>query len=335
MAPVLIETRGVLVRLESHHLVLLSPKGEDGGRSRLRTVPLAEVEHLILVEGVQITTEALCELSRAGLSIQLVDRWHKPVGSVASAGHKGVSLRLKQYRKTDEPGFALGVARQLIGAKIANQKRLLQKLQSNRPTIPAAEVAMFSDYERAATRADQISSLLGVEGASTALYFSVWARFLPAEFPFERRSTRPPHNAVNACLSFISTLVYAEICSQLHQARLDASIGLMHVPDDSRNSLALDFMEPFRPAFVEALTLRLFAHRMLGGGDFEPVPGGIYLGKQGRRTVLEQFTRRKSRSFWSEQWKERTTLTGAITRQIASFRSALDSPEALTPFRLN
>ena len=111
------------------------------------------------------------------------------------------------------------------------------------------------------------------------------AGFLPAEFPFERRSHRPPHNAVNACLSFAYTLLYHDVVSALHARGLDPGLGLLHATENGRWSLALDLMEPFRPALADALTLRMMSHQMLSPADFQARDGGILSGRSGTSPV--------------------------------------------------
>jgi CRISPR-associated protein Cas1 len=95
------------------------------------------------------------------------------------------------------------------------------------------------------SRSQTIDELRGYEGASTARYFQAWAAFLPEAFPFERRSTHPPLNPVNACISFGATLVYNEMVAFIHAHGLDPSLGLLHSTEDGRWSLALDLIEPF------------------------------------------------------------------------------------------
>ena len=174
-----------------------------------------------------------------------------------------------------------------------------------------------------------------MEGASTALYFRLWASFLPAAFPFEHRSARPPHNPVNACVSFGATLVYQELRAALHLAGLDAALGFFHQPQDDRYSLALDLMEPFRPAVAEALTLRLFNLGLLQAGHFEPSHGGIYLNAAGRKTFLQQYEQRLTKEFTSEHAGHRTTLRQQLRDTATAIKADLADPAAFRPFRLN
>ncbi|MGO8676469.1 MAG: CRISPR-associated endonuclease Cas1 [Limisphaerales bacterium] len=180
-----------------------------------------------------------------------------------------------------------------------------------------------------------IDELRGYEGASTARYFQAWSAFLPAGFPFERRSTRPPLNAVNACISFGATLLYNEAVAFVHAHGLDPSLGLLHYTEDGRWSLALDLIEPFRPALVEALALDLFSHQMLDQKHFEPKNGGVYLNDDGRKKFILQYERRMERQFLSECAGHRTSLRQQLEDQAVMLKAALERPEKFEPFLMN
>ena len=180
-----------------------------------------------------------------------------------------------------------------------------------------------------------VDELRGYEGASTARYFQAWAGFLPAEFPFERRSTRPPLNPVNACISFGSTLLYHEAVAFLHSHGLDPALGTLHSTEDGRWSLALDLMEPFRPVLVEALALDLFSHEILKAEHFETRNGGVYLNNDGRKKFFLQYERRMERQFLSECAGHRTTLRQQLENQSVMFKGALDDLARFEPFLMN
>ncbi|MGH8023379.1 MAG: CRISPR-associated endonuclease Cas1 [Limisphaerales bacterium] len=180
-----------------------------------------------------------------------------------------------------------------------------------------------------------IDELRGYEGAATARYFQAWARLLPPAFPFERRSTRPPLNPVNACISFGATLVYSEAVAFLHAHGLDPSLGLLHATEDGRWSLALDLIEPFRPALVEALALDLFSHEILNAKHFEPKNGGVYLNEEGRKKFFLQYERRMERQFLSEAVAHRTTLRQQLENQALMFKAALEDDPRFEPFLMN
>jgi CRISPR-associated protein Cas1 len=328
---------------------------------------------VILAESVQISSAALAALLRANIPVSLLGWNGQFIGGFLPAGNAHGLARLRQYQRTLDAGFALQMAGRIITAKLYNQRRVLQRLLASRSSvgqasppagsgdIPAAAPvvsgeganlkdrvetgaqpsgikdtlswldALFASVSQSKT----IDELRGYEGASTARYFQAWSAFLPAEFPFARRSTRPPLNPVNACISFGATLLYNEAVAFLHTHGLDPALGLLHHTEDGRWSLALDLIEPFRPALVEALALDLFSHEMLDEKHFEPRNGGVYLNDDGRKKFILQYERRMERQFMSECAGHRSSLRQQLENQAVLFKAALDAPEKFEPFLMN
>ena len=335
MSTACIETPYSRVKLHSQRLLVIAPQQPGQPDELLVQIPLDGLERVVIRDQVLITTPAVCELLRRGIPLHYLDGLGHPLGDCLPAQPPAAAARLRQYQRSLDPAFALAVARRLIEAKIYNQHRVLQRLESNHALGLEHELAQLSSAQAQAKHASSIETLRGVEGASTLLYFNLWARFLPAEFPFERRSARPPLNPVNACISFGATLIYQELRAALHLCGLDPALGFLHVPQDGRASLALDLMEPFRPAVAEALTLRLLALGQLRASDFEPSHGGIYLAGAGRKTFLTQYEQRLTREFLGEQAAHRTTLRQQLRQSATALKSALSDPELFQPFRLN
>lgn len=328
----------------------------------LREIPLRDLERVITSEAVHFTSPALAEILRRGIPIQFFAWNGRFLGNFLPAqNHHGLA-RLNQYRRTLDPEFTLRMSGRIVVAKLYNQRRVLQRLGAgrgkssgdgenesrdqasqasapNEPSTMSAELsttlkwldALFPSISRSQT----LDELRGYEGTATARYFQAWAGFLPAEFPFERRSRRPPLNAVNACVSFGSTILYNEMVSFLHGHGLDPALGLLHATEDGRWSLALDLIEPFRPVLVEALTLDLFTHQIVNARHFESRNSGVYLNEEGRKKFFLQYERRMERQFLSEAAGHRTTLRQQIEQQAVLFKAALEEPDRFEPFLMN
>ncbi len=327
-------------------------------------IPLRDLDRLIMVEGVSITSHALAALLRSAIPVNLLGWNGRYLGGFHPATNAHGLARLRQYRRTLDPEFALSIARKILHAKLYNQRRVLQRLLASRTALaagvgaaetttdtapppdtgpgiatdnPAVKAAVtwldgfFASIDKAAT----LDELRGYEGAATARYFQTWASFLPDAFPFVRRSTRPPLNAVNACISFGATLLYSELVAFIHAHGLDPALGFLHSTEDGRWSLALDLVEPFRPVLVEALTLDLFSRAMVNDDHFESRDGGVFLNEGGRRKFFLQYERRLERQFMSEAMGHRTTLRQQLEQQAISLKSALDQPETFKPFLMN
>lgn len=330
-----IDTPGSRLQLRARRLEILGPTVPDAAPAPATIIPIHGLDHVVLHEHAQATTQALGALLREGIPIHLVSESGRHLGSCEPSVRPSAGTRLLQYRQTMDAAWSLGIARALVAAKLANQRRILVRSAKNRPRPLDSVLAALADRESQAVVAPDVETLRGIEGAGSAVYFSAWASFFPAEFPFKRRSTRPPLNAVNACLGFGAALVAAELVSALHRAGLDPGLGALHATQDGRCALALDIIEPFRPAIVEAFTMRLFSHRMLGAEDFEARDGGVFLNHQGRQTFLEHYQTRLVREFYSDHLGHRTTVRRLFQAAANDIKTALTEPEIYRPFRLN
>jgi len=351
------------VHLKSERIEVFGPNPDTQREEVLREIPLRDLDRIILNESVQITSSAMAALLRANIPVSYLGWNGQFLGGFLPACNQHGLARLRHYECTRNPAFTLDMAGRIITAKLYNQRRILQRLALSRdpkshetpPTSPAPQPkaaanstqtppqesgiattlawldALFSPLKQSQT----IDELRGYEGASTARFFQAWALFLPPDFPFERRSRRPPLNPVNACISFGSTLLYSESVAFIHAHGLDPALGLLHSTEDGRWSLALDLIEPFRPVLIEALTLDLFSHQILNRKHFEPKNGGIYLNEEGRKKFILQYERRMERQFLSEGVGHRTTLRQQIENQAVMFKSALEDSSKFEPFLMN
>lgn len=350
------------VHLKSERLEIRHRNDLTGHDELLRGIPLRDLDRLIIGETVQVSAQALATLLRSSIPVNILGWNGQFLGGFLPATNTHGLARLRQYQRIQDPAFTHPIASRIIAAKIYNQRRVLQRLGASRnepthpshhetgahPPTPAMTTApSTSQSELAATlqwldglltslrQAATIDELRGYEGASTARYFHAWAGFLPAAHPFQRRSTRPPLNPVNACISFGATLLYSEAVACIHAHGLDPALGLLHATEDGRWSLALDLIEPFRPVFVEALALDLFSHQILRHEHFEHRDGGCYLDQDGRRKFFLQYERRMERQFMSESAGHRTTLRQQLEAQAILFKAALDDPSRFEPFLMN
>lgn len=327
---------GLRVRLESESLIVENEPGAAyPGPNIPHKVPLHDIDRVLLSEKAHLTSPALAELLRRNIPIAIHGYQGKFLGSFLPENPSHGNIRLRQYQRAADPTFTLHIARHLIEAKIYNQRRILQRLAANRASSNPQALAPLNALLSSAARATTLESLRGFEGAAAAHYFDTWSSFLPDTFPFERRSTRPPLNPVNACLSFGATLLYQEATAFLHAHGLDPALGHLHTTEDGRWSLALDLIEPFRPIIVEALTLDLFSHQMLRLRDFESRDGGVFLTREGRGTFILQYERRLERPFSSEHVGHRTTLRLQLEQAALDYKNALDAPETFSPFLMN
>lgn len=191
---------------------------------------------------------------------------------------------------------SLDAARGFVFGKVRNARTLLRR---NARSPVKETIAALGRLADAATRADSLGSLLGVEGTAARLYFGAFAAMLRSDlsfpggpFAFEGRRRRPPPDAVNCLLGFTYALLVKDLTATVASVGLDPYIGLYHRPRFGRPALALDLAEEFRPLVAESVVLTLINNGEIRPNHFVASAGGVSLTSEGRRAVLAAYERR-------------------------------------------
>lgn len=264
---------------------------------------LMDVSQLVLQGGVYLTGPALHELMARNIPVTWLSHGGWFLGHTTGLGHKNVELRTAQFRASFNDQHCLQLARDLVVAKIRNQRTLLRR-NWKRGSVPESLLSEFKQDIDAAKRARDLAQLLGVEGNAAARYFRHFNEMLSTDgpgqggegwaFDFERRTRRPPTDPVNALLSYAYSLLSRSMAVTLTAVGFDAYRGFYHQSRYGRPALALDMMEPFRPLIADSTVLTVINNGEIGLGDFVRAAGAVNLNERGRRAFIAAFERRMS-----------------------------------------
>jgi CRISPR-associated endonuclease Cas1 len=199
-------------------------------------------------------------------------------------------LRRILARAPDLP-VGVDIARTLLDRKMTAQAGLLAtRFDEHDPACTIADLAS------ACADVATVDELRQLEASAAALYWQTWAgraECVP-HFAAKDRVRIPPHwsryegrrsvlastNAnrkaerpVNALLNYCYALLEAEAILACHAVGLDPGFGIVHSDTRGRQSLALDIMEPVRPA-VDAFVLDLLERRTFRKAEFAETPDG-------------------------------------------------------------
>lgn len=281
---VVVQTAGAVVGLRGGEITV-STKTETLGK-----FPVEQVHAIYLYGAVQLTAQASIGFLDRGIDVAYFSPAGRFLGLLRGLPESGVDARLGQYRLFGEPGIRLKLAREIIRAKIHNQRVLLMRNGS----APEEAVRKLARLRDSTTSAAGFQELLGIEGAAAALYFGSFATMLrePWAFDFEKRNRRPPRDPVNALLSIGYSMMSKELAGVCHAVGLDPFLGFLHQPRYGRPALALDLMEEFRPLIADSVAISLINRGEVRESDFISSASGVFLNDQGRRAFWENYFRR-------------------------------------------
>ena len=255
-------------RLEKEHRRLLVTKDDEV----LLRVPLERVSQVVLVGAVGVTTPALYALLGADVPLLIVRRTGQLVGRLLADTAPNLPLRQAQYRRNDDAAFCMDTARAIVLAKIHNQCCLALRILRHHKALDRSSLQDLYQAQDRAASADELASLLGIEGAAARAYFRIYRQAFADEWAFTRRTRRPPKDPVNALLSLGYTLLGNALMTALEAVGLDPYLGYFHTESYGRPALALDLLEEFRAPLVDSLVMGLINRRMLKADDFDQKP---------------------------------------------------------------
>ena len=260
------------------------------GQTLLQEVQLPLLEQVLIFGKSQVTTQAIRECLLRDIPIAYLSRMGYCYGRVMAIG-RGYR-QLARYQQQLSLMERLLIARQLVRAKILNGRTLLMRQARNRSLEGLDSVVQNLGYlaDRALLMPD-VESLLGVEGAAAASYFSAFSDCLNrSDFVFGGRVKRPPGNPVNAMLSFGYMVLWNHLLSLVEIQGLDPYYAFLHQDSERHPALASDAIEEFRVPIVDSLVLYLINQGMMNAvDDFEFRDGGCFLNELGRRKFLRTF----------------------------------------------
>lgn len=290
--PLYVQTPGARIAKKDFTLVV-QVEGEAE-----RAVALDEISELVLAGPVALTTPAVHELLRRNTPIAWMSSGFWFLGSTGAQGPRSAAIRTAQYAAAADVTRRLAFARELVTAKIRNQRTMLRRNWRGPDDERAPLIARLALLAERAGRADAMPALLGHEGEAAALYFRALPRLftekvanLPA-FQFVNRNRRPPADPVNACLSLAYAVLTRTFSAALATVGLDPWKGLYHVERPGRPALALDLIEPFRPVLADSAVLMALNNGEIGPTDFVFAAGGCNLKPAARRTLISAYERR-------------------------------------------
>lgn len=261
------------------------------GEPRPLSLPLQNLERLVLSARVELSTTVLQACTRAGVAIVVINPRAPDVCAMTLPWtHGNAARRVAQYRLLGEPAPLLEASRNLVAFKLLGQRRTLQRLLRCHPDARRAvqramqRLGAVTDTVRSA---GSIDVLRGAEGAGAREYFAALSHCVAPSLGFTGRNRRPPRDPVNAVLSLAYTLLHSEAVRALCGAGLDPALGFFHELSYGRESLACDLVEAFRPR-ADYRIVRMFNIDVLRMDHFsfaheDGVNGACVLGKAGRQ----------------------------------------------------
>jgi len=222
-----VTTEDARVHLEGESLRVIVEK-----QTRIQ-VPLHHLTSLVCFGRVLVTPDAMRACAEAGTLVAFLGVTGRFLARVEGGSVRSAMLRREQYRAADDGTRALAHARGFVGGKIANARSVVRRAGRKRDGDSTAIDlcgSRLAELGRDVLDTQDLDALRGIEGEAAARYFGVFDDMLDNdEMRFDKRTRRPPENAINALLSFGYSLLGVDCTAATQAVALDPAVGFLHV----------------------------------------------------------------------------------------------------------
>lgn len=150
-------------------------------------------------------------------------------------------------------------------------------------------------------RAKSIEELMGMEGNIRKRYYAAWNAIINQNINFEKRVMHPPDNMINSLISFVNSLVYTRILSEIYHTQLNPTISYLHEPGVRRFSLCLDLSEIFKPLIGDRLIFSLLNKNQITEDSFTEELNFLHLKKSASQLIASEFENRMKQTIMHKE----------------------------------
>lgn len=284
-----IYSNGKLSRKDST-LQFTDSKGEK------RDLPVEQIEDIYVMSEMTLNTKLLNFLSQKSIVLHIFNYYQFYAGSFYPREQLlAGKLLVKQVEHYSNAQKRLELAQKFILAASANIYRNL-RYYNGRGKDLELPLKQIEYYRKQIGDTKNIKELMGVEGNIRKIYYRSWSAIINQDIDFEKRVMHPPDNRINSLISFVNSLVYTKVLTELYRTQLNPTISYLHEPGTRRFSLCLDIAEIFKPLIGDRLIFSLLNRKQITDNSFMSDLEGLKLKKESSQLILGELDERMKKT---------------------------------------
>lgn len=253
-----------------------------------RDLPIENINDLYVMSEMSFNTSLLNLCSQSGIAIHFFNYYQYYTGSFyPKEQYLAGKLLVQQVEHYTDYDKRMAIAREFIRSASFNIYRNLRYYNGRGKNVKGY-MDNIEDLRKGIDSTETIQELMGVEGNIRKAYYQAWNIIIDQEINFEKRVMHPPDNMINSLISFVNSLIYTKILTEIYKTQINPTISYLHEPGTRRFSLALDISEIFKPLIGDRLIFSLLNRRQITEQSFVPGLQGMQLKKNVAQIIVEE-----------------------------------------------
>lgn len=290
--PLYIYRSGELKRKDNTIKFIAADDENDENSERQKDRPIEQCSEIYAFGNITLNSSIVNLLSQYGICIHFFNYYSFYTGSFYPREHMlAGQLLVKQVEHYCDDEKRLAIAQKFIDAASFNIYRNL-RYYNGRGKDLKQYMNDIEDFRKKIYKSQSVSELMGYEGNIRKIYYSAWNVIVNQKIDFEKRVKHPPDNMINTLISYVNSVIYTKVLSELYITQLNPTISYLHEPGTRRFSLALDLSEIFKPIIGDRIIFSLLNKKMITEKSFTKNLNYLHLTEEGSRAVTKEIDNR-------------------------------------------
>lgn len=257
-----------------------------------KSIPIERVDDIYVMTEFDFNTSLLNFLGKYGISVHFFNYYgfytgtYYPKEQLVSG-----KLLVKQVESYTNKKKRLELAKAFIEAAAYNIYRNLV-YYNNRGKNLSVYMQEIEYLRKQISQCKNVQELMGIEGNIRKSYYASWNTIINQDIEFEKRVKNPPDNAINSLISYVNTIIYTRVLSEIYKTQLNPTISYLHEPSERRFSLCLDVSEIFKPILADRLIFSMLNKKQITEKDFEKGLNFLYIKENARKEITKEIDKR-------------------------------------------
>ena len=266
-----------------------------------KDIPIERIDDIYVMAEMTFNSTFLSYLSQYGITMHFFNYYNYYTGSFYPK-EKLLAGRLlvKQVEHYADHGRRMVLARKFIEAAADNIYRNI-RYYNGRGKDVSGYMSEVNDLRKKIPGTESVEELMGIEGNIRKQYYAAWNVIIDQEIHFEKRVMHPPDNMINSLISFVNSMIYAKILSEIYHTQLNPTISYLHEPGVRRFSLCLDVSEVFKPLIGDRLIFSLLNRKQITEDSFTKELNFLHLKKEASALISRELEERLKKTIMHKE----------------------------------